>query len=486
MRTFTRRPDWTVTIQRPDYTKSTLTYKTVRNWAPPGKSTNVVRFVSSKNKANKINNYTDCIEYSYDNRISDPAGAFTLNFVPRLDSRGFSWKDKILEKDIVLIFEFGKLRYIGVVKNTGYSMSMSVTGPNRSISISGVSIGGQLQTFDLPMNVYLWYNLGTTADTQNNTLVAALNSKVDAGQTLNTIFTSIKDAFFSVVFAESARGFQTVMNELFDLQTDSLDVFYPMNLRPFQQSTNTLWQIFRQILPMPVYEIFGKLIDERYTLICRQAPFDLREWYGTKITRINPLYLIDHTIGDSDDEVFTHFFSQMPNSAFSQNEIYADNALNEVSIFDQEKLEIFGYRQLSANFPFFDLAKGKDFNAKQFLKQNSARLYAWFKNNIEFQSGTITLHTVPDKKNEYIDIGERIEYLVGNGKSAQFYVEGVKRTMSYPETMKSVYTVTRGYEYGFTSTTIDGITVPTPQVQKISNIGSRLRQAEKDLMGINT
>ena len=167
----------------------------------------------------------------------------------------------------------------------------------------------------------------------------------------------------------------------------------------------------------------------------------------------------------------------MPNSAYSENERYADNSLDQVTVFDNDKLPIYGYRKLEANFPFFDLVAGREFVSRDYLKTNSRRMYAWYVNNVDFQSGEITMHTVED---QYINVGERIKYL--QGADIQFYVEGIKRRMSYPGTMTTTYSVTRGYEYGTKTITIDGEAVVTPQVKRISQLGKKLIETEKEIV----
>ena len=477
MSTFTRRPEWTVSLRRPDYTKPILLYKFVPEWSRTGTNVTKIEFVSNESRANGSNNYTDLTEFEYENHISNPAGPFSLTLTPVQDSSGLTWKDKIIANDIVFISEFGEVRYIGIVTGTGYSMIFNNGRPNRTVTISGMSIGGKLQSFDMPMNKYLWFGQGTTTEVQNDTFVSALSSNLDKDQSLKDIFNLIKKKYIKIVFGSQSSGFVSFLDEYFDLEIDNLIAFYPLLLRPFQQDSNNLWSIYRQVLPVPVYEIFGRFINGKYKMICRETPFDIETWFNLRTTTLNPLYLISQDLSDSDDEVYTHYFSQMPNSAFSEEEIYADNSLHEVTIFDKEKLAIWGYRQLKVNFPFFDIEKGRADSSKEFLKQNSARLYAWYKNNVEFQSGNIEMHSVPE---EYVNIGEKIKYLEGGSNSIEFYVEGVKRKMSHPGTMTSNYSVTRGYEYGSNSVTIEGITIATPQVKKITQLGRKLIQSEKE------
>lgn len=485
MSVYTRAPEWSVTIRRPDYTKQELLYEAVYDWAALGGSpTSKIEFVSAPERANGINIYTDLIGYEYENNIGNPAGSFGLTFVPRQDRSGLTWKDKIKARDIVFISEFGKIRYIGIVNGTGYSMSMNNGKPQRQVTINGVSIGGMLQSFNLPMNTYLWVGSGVDSFTINNKFAADLGSSVGEGQSLENIFKLVSDGFFSVMFGSTASnvGFKTIINAFYNLSAESITAYYPMLLRPFQESANTLWSIYRQILPAPVYEIFGRYTDGKYNLVCRETPFDFEDWDNLPITELNPLFLISQNLNDNDGEVYTHYFSGMPNSAYSGLEVYALNELDEVTIFDSEKLPIYGYRQLEATFPFYDLDKGDPKSAKDFLKSNSTRLYAWYVNNVEFQSGTITMMTVPEKEgNEYIDVGERIQYLKGSNYSIEFYVEGVKRKMNYPDTMQSEYTVTRGYEYGKQNIVVEGKTITTPQIKKITQLGRKLVQSEKDI-----
>ena len=485
MSVYTRRPEWSVAIRRPDYTKAVLSYKAIHNWTVGGRTpASKIEFVSSSDRSKGANIYTDLIGYNYENSLSNPAGAFDLTIVPIQDSTGLTWKDKIQARDIVFISEFGKVRYIGIVKGTGYSMSMNNGKPKRQVTINGVSIGGMMQSFNLPMNTYLWFGSGKNNEIENDKFAGAMGSSVADGQSVSNIFNLINEGFFSVTFGSSVSsvGFKSVVDAFFEFDADDVVAFYPMLLRPFQEKSNTLWTIYRQILPEPVYEIFGKYVNGKYKVVCRETPFDNDDWKNLPITELNPLYLLDQNINDTDGEVFTHFFSTMPNSAYSGLEVYALNELDEVSIFDTEKLPIYGYRQLEAIFPFYDLDNGDRLKAKEFLKNNSVRLYSWYVNNVEFQSGTITMMTVPEKdNNEYIDIGERIQYLKGANYSIEFYVEGIKRTMTYGDKMSSVYSVTRGYEYGTKQITVEGKSVTTPQIKKITQLGRKLIQSERDI-----
>lgn len=480
MRVYRRRPKWTVTIKRPDYTKSVLTFLNVNEWVEStGTSSKEAKFVSSSDRNTGLSTYTDLISYEFTSSLKSQSDPFSLSLVPRQDVNGYTWKDKIKQRDIVYISEFDKVRYIGIVKNTTYSMTMNDGKPNRSVLVSGVSIGGMLETFDLPMNIFLWFNESVSANTQNDKLTQALNSQLNQDQDIGSIFKAINDGFFSVTFgsSQSSTGFAAIVNKYFELVAENLTAYYPMNIRPFQTDSNTLWTIYRQILPEPIYEIYGLYEDEKYKLICREAPFDYLDWKDLPITTLDPLYLISQDLSDTDEEVFTHYYSTMPNSVYSQNEIYASSSLSDVAVFDNEKLPIYGYRKIQALFPFFDLDHKGTFSARDFLKANSRRMFDWYHNNLEFQSGTITMETVPDK---YVNIGERIKYLEGSANSIEFYVESIKRTMKYPESMVSVHSVTRGYEYGQANVMIDGESIVSAQVQKISQLGRKLVRAEKE------
>lgn len=478
MNVYYRSPDWSVTIQRPDYTSTTLYYKLVPEWGYYDR----VRFVSSSEKAGDATAHTDLISYEYSNSIKDPTGSFSMTFVPRMDSNSYTWKDKIRRRDIVTIKEFDKVRYMGVVRSTGYTMSMSGGNPSRAIKVSGMSLGGLLADYSVVMNLFLWPQASGDAQTNNEKLVDALNSIVEEDGDLGKTFELIKERFFTVMLGSTTSGFKPIFEEYFDLSIDDLKAKYPMNIQPFQVGENNLWTIFSQILPQPVYEMFGRFEDGKYKLHCRETPFDLNPWNALTESVIDPVYLVSQDLNDSDEEVFTHYFSQTPNSSFSEAEIYADNAINEVSVFDYDLLPIFGYRQLQATFPFLNLDKTKEFNSREFLKYNSARLYAWYRNNADFQSGSVTLMTVPDSDNNYPDIGEKMKYLQGDEGKIYFYIEGVKREMNYPATMTSTYELTRGFEYGSDVVSIGGERLDTPQVRPITSLGKKLMDTEKDIV----
>ena len=65
-----------MTIKRPDYTQSKLTFKRVTEWSR-GIPTTLIHFVSSSARETGTNTYTDLIEYEYDNTIKSPANPFS-------------------------------------------------------------------------------------------------------------------------------------------------------------------------------------------------------------------------------------------------------------------------------------------------------------------------------------------------------------------------------------------------------------------------
>lgn len=485
-----RKPQWHVVIKRIDFESTNLSYSSVSNWSKKGVSVQAAEFVSSPERSSLDNVYTDLIGYSYSNSIADPRGEFTLSFVPSADSKGLTWKDKIETMDMVRIYEFGQIRYEGFVKTVDYSSEMAEAGPRRTVSVTGCSFGGKIQEYNLTLNVYLWYNQGGTADTINSELVSALGSGSDINQPLENILKVINDKFFEVVFgSQTLKGFINWIKQASRFVTGDMRSYYPRLFNVFQVDQNNLWDIYRQILTYPIYEIFGKYnaVTRFYEITCRETPFDLESWNNLKITKINPLYLKGHHLSKSDNQVYSHYYSTMPNTTWDENENYASVDLTNTSLFDTEKLWKYGYKQMMANFSFFDkdVGNAQGFNAEDFLRDNSLRMYAWFKNNDKFESGNITLMTVPNESGELIDIGERVKYLGG-----QFYVEGYRRTMNYPGQMLTELSVTRGYIYGETKLEKDGTIqrysggdiVLTPQVKPIREASKAAKLVEREAL----
>jgi hypothetical protein len=489
MAVVTRIPKWKVQIKRPDYTSPSLSFLQVPEWGRAGNQRpRYVEFVSSKTDVGP-NGYTDLIGYEFNNNLRDPEGGFSLTFVPAQDGNRLTWKDKIKIRDMVFIYEFGILSYIGIIKSTSYSSSMNGESPTRRISMQGHSLGGAVKAFNLPMNIYLWFNIGTTADTANDALTDALNSDVSVGQNLKNTLRLITERFFRVAFGGNLSGFTALINEYISLASSDLEAYYPMNIRPFNDQVNNLFTIFKNILPEPVYEVFGVYENGVYKIKSREAPFDYDDWNNLPLTEIDPVELVSQTFGDSDTEVYTQYFSDVPNSVITENQAYADSEFNGMYYFDEEKFPIYGHRQLRASFPYYNLDGDAENRQKliDFCRRNSARLYAWYNHNDEFQSGSITLMTRPrNDGKKFIQIGERIQYMNGNSGPVQFYVEGEKRSMQYPERMTSEYVVTRGFEYGRRELTVNGVSLVTPLVSKISNIAKRLIQSERnETPGVN-
>ena len=491
LNSFSRIPQWLVAVHRPDFSVNGLVYKKVPEWSKSGSPVDMVAFSSSREIASRHNAYNDLIEYSYSNDIGDPSGQFSLTFVPSVDSVGRGWKEKLNKMDIVVIQEFEKSRFVGVILDVRYSMEISSGKPKRTVSVTGLSFGGMIRGYNLSMNVYLWYGNGQTAESLNTDLVQALNSKVNETQDLNKILSVITEKFFSVVFgSQELKGFLFWVNKFVKFDTATLESYYPRIFSVFEVQSNNLWDIYRKVLTSPIYEIFGKFnpVDDSYVITCRETPFDYDDWNALPIKKIDPLHLVSHSFSKGSDPVYTHYYSTMPNAEFSENENNARADLQNVSQFDYPRLWVYGYNQLQAMFTFYNVDRGNDidFSSEQFLKDNSVRMYNWFNHNDEFESGEIVLMNVPDENNDMIDVGERISFIGG-----EFYMEKYTRSMSYPSSMKTTLKVTRGYEYGKTPLSIDGTIqidsrgsiVYSPHKGPIRNVMQKLVNVEKE--GVN-
>ncbi|MDC7221546.1 MAG: hypothetical protein PQJ59_16550 [Spirochaetales bacterium] len=480
MSVYNRRPEWTIVIKRPDYTSESISYKEVPEWSTNAQSKPMsVLFVDSKERES-TNAYTDLIGYEYKNSLSDPSGGFSLTLVPREDKNKKTWKDKIDKRDIVFIYEFRKLRYMGFVTGTTYSMAFNNGKPNRSITISGISLGGILESYNLPMNVYLLNTADSLATFANDEFVNTINSSFSEGDDVNSALDLIREKFLSVSFAGQSSGMSPIFNKYFTTDAGELQYKYPIALRPFQIDTNNLWQIYQSMFPKPVYETFGIYENGVYNLKIREVPFDKADWDDLKSNKLDPATLISQSFSDSDDELYTHYFSGMPLSPLGRNEMYGNQYLESVTVFDDEKFPQYGYRSLEATFPFCDATQIDQSSVLEFLKDNSIRLYDWYRNNSDFQSGKLTVHTLPDDDNDLPQVGEKLSYMKGSAGEIQFYIEEITRKMSVPGSMTTSYSLTRGYEYGKNLITKDGYGFYSAQVQKISVTGLRFKQTEQN------
>lgn len=465
-----RRPDVGVRIVRPDYSASTYSETPIFNFVPR---------VANEKSGSQGTESDAMTGYSYQESTADHKGAFTLTLLPEASPGGISFVDSIQPMDLVFIHEFGKDRYCGVVRQVRYSARMSDSGPNRAVLVSGGGIGELLASFQLIMDYYLWVS-GPNAAEASGALTRELVSESGGllGNALKIIYKNyIK---LATLMPGDAQPFTYGVKQIIDhfVDTDSLisstlKCRYNIAMQFFQQGVNSVWDIWRRLLPAPIYELFGiwNAADSggKYSIVARQSPFDPGDWKELHEVSVNPLTLISYDVGVDDSEVRTFFYGSIPGSETSRQETLAIDHYKETRTVDEKKWPKYGYRPLDVELRYFNRST-TGMSTAEVLEIVASMMKRWYSENDRFLSGTITMVSIDDPKvMEYAHAGDKLLFLGG-----EFYIEKIRRTWAYGGAPQTELSVTRGFQYSDSG----------EQTVPISNLGRRLLELERNKGGV--
>jgi hypothetical protein len=175
------------------------------------------------------------------------------------------------------------------------------------------------------------------------------------------------------------------------------------------------------------------------------------KWTDLKILDIDPLRLTSYDIEQSNEEVYTAYYSYLEGSVLSQEAYVTISQLSKAGdqtlCVDMGKLALYGYRPLEVNFRGYsrrDPSTGSDDNSNVLdsFRALNERLKEWFRNLDLMYSGSITICTDFVNPNRNPRAGERIGFLGG-----EFYVRGVQHAWAYGGTPTITCTLNRGAKY---------------------------------------
>lgn len=454
MRQLKRKPDFSVKIIRPNFETTTFQGK------------DIVEFIPYK-KGNDKKQSDNLLSYNFSESIGTSFTTFSFVTTVEKDSDGNTWYDKISKMDLVFIYEFAKLRFIGYVKDRNYSASMGSDGRvSRSIVFSGGSMGEMLSCFKLLLNQFLYMGK-TTAQNQSLKLSIELEKKMDKGAQLAPIFKSVYEAFFQLVLDmgenPSGKGIKTILDKYIDhsagLSTKAT-LLYPVIVSLYQVGENNIWEIWNNLAQPPVHELFGMMDEEseKFKLVFRPTPFEPEDWSSLTINEIPPIILSGYSLSDTLNEVFSYYLGILPGSSISAEFAMAtsmdtsqDMKGSAPYVIDSDKWSKYGYKPLIVEFRYFDRSQVEQFNgAIKAMRDCATKLKNWYQHNDEFISGNISIMTIDERMwgiNGLPDlkvprVGERIKFLDG-----EFYIESDDHSWSYGGPMISNLRVSRGYKY---------------------------------------
>jgi hypothetical protein len=462
-----RTPIIKVEIIRPDYLSATYAVK-------------------DNNIFSTFNYPNVLVSYEFKDSLRTIENQFSLNLTLAKNEKGDNWYDLIYLNDLVFIYEFDELKFIGIVRNKRYASQMGSDGPERSIAISGLSLAGLLAQFKIIIDQFLY--AGTqTAIQANQQLKAKLQELNGAGAPMGRIIKTIYDAFFTFALDMGRQiekenkmafpfGIKNIIDKFVEFDTgisDDIVLKYPIALSIYNTGENDVWSILQGLLTPPFYELFFRFNSSlgKYSGVFRQAPFESTAWLSLPVSWCPAVYIHDHNFGVSTDEIFTYYLCLVAGSGYTDSKgillSSESTGYGSLSATDQEKWAIYGYRPLITEFKYFDTdQKSTYLTVAETMKSLAEMLKRWYQHNDEFLSGTITVNTIPrnynDSKYGKLNsprIGDKF-YLAGG----EFYIEEITHSWRYGGPMSTILGVSRGYKYDTAGN----------QLGKIKDLGAQL------------
>jgi hypothetical protein len=249
-----RVPDVRVKITRPNWKNETsLEEFTIVTFEPrpctdEEKSKAKERWIDPQD----YNAFSDALlSYSYAESRQSVDSPFTLSLTPEEDLNGLTWLDKIAPFDLVYIEEWGKVRYCGIVHRVRYSARMG-EGPERTIMVEGNGFGELLKIFHLVLDIKLFINNPDEID--NIMAKSEFISKADTSLEAAMLF--YYNHFKAITLEKNNKQsvLSLLIEEKISLKVDkNCTTLLPICQSMYQMGVNTLWDIFRKIVPDPMY-----------------------------------------------------------------------------------------------------------------------------------------------------------------------------------------------------------------------------------------
>jgi hypothetical protein len=405
----------------------------------------------------------ELLSYTFSNDINSLDGEFSFSVLDAMDNEKNKRLFKSIQKRMVVkIYEGGTYPvFIGVIHEKRVTASIMESGVKRSIQFSGTNILGLLSDFILSLDVKLM-NL-KDAGIYSEQLTIALAKEHPEKLTVREFLKVTLENYVNLTLDNMNISSTDILKTLRTHVDENLDIFrfeegkedapfyFPIACAFYTQGENRITEIWRNILAHPVYEMFPVITDGRPGIMVREAPFDPVDWLKLRKTRIRPIDLTDYDLLESDKEVYTFFNCFLVGEANSldQETIIAMVVHGGgVTITDQDKFSLYGYRPLEIAFRGYarrnnlDSESGADI--KEIKQDLNARAREWFGKLDDMLSGTLSLITnfneKPGEGNP--KTGEKIQLLDG-----EFYVVHESHSWSYGGAPKLSLTVNRGCIY---------------------------------------
>jgi hypothetical protein len=434
------------------------------------------------------------LSYTFSEAVDDLMGSFSFSvenemvIKPTSGNEGESLFDLIPLRSVVNIYENDKKKipaFRGIIRKRYIGATMTSSGVKKSVIFSGKSIISCITEFMVPLDQRIHGVSGSIAKTKT------LQSELAQDKMTIKSFMEKTWEFFRKVSDEvsqssgfvNGRLLEIIDNEKF-IGKDFILVTgkethlqYPVATMFYNQTNNYITDVWGNILPKPVYELFTRFDVEnnKPVIVARQAPYGdpdngNNDWLDLKPYYIDPVILVGYDLEQSDEDIYTAFNSYIIGSPKAREfyQAVSDKADPDAQL-NKDKIAVYGFRLLSVSFTGFDRmenekAEKQEEGMTKTLSTLNKRIEYWYSRMDEMYSGTITLVTNFKDISKNPKAGYRVSFLGG-----QFYIEKSSHSWNYGGTPINVLTVSRGMVYDDTNGKID---------KEIPNIGKLYKELD--------
>ena len=435
-----------------------------------------------------LRSFTQLQGYNFTESVDSMEGSFSFT-TENGELGGRSVYDLIPLRSVVRIFEGGEHpEFIGIIRSRRLSKKMTSQGIKRMITFSGKSIISCVAEFMVSLDVRI-YRAVSAYDLQNELVsrISTTNSIADFIKVTWDFFKrvslmlneNLNGGITNTAIMETIYRFLGDIDNFVDVTGSQQSLQYNISTVFFNEQNNHIADVWRNILPSDVYEMFSYCDRNGNPKIkVRMVPFGdpsnaHNDWKNLDLYAISPISLIAFDLDQNDENVYTAFASYIIGSANSREFYQAiHQRTNDDRVrYNAEKVAIYGFRPLQISFLGYDRSgnverRDVEDTSEAIKRLNELAAY-WYGRNDEMYSGSITICTDFKQPRTNPRVGCRVKFIGG-----EFYINKTEHTWTYGSTPTIKLSVSRGMVYDE-----NGI-MRTGRYGVISDVGRRYKELE--------
>lgn len=370
----------------------------------------------------------DIISVNTGNDLGYDAGTFSITLTARN-----RWDKVVASNDLVLISlirDGGQGAqeasvFVGLVDDVRKSTSVTETGVQRQITISGRSMAKALINFEV----------GAVPETD---ITADSIGWLEGRITFNGVPSSeiVKQIMEKLVFQYMNYTFSTGVKfeDLITMKLSSRSGEQTANDQTFTNFQGSILSFLQQIIDDPWNQLFWEVYNGVPTFVERPTPFNEKEWKALPLHTVTDADVVQDDTGRSDVETYTLFSVQM---ATYFNALNSSQQTGIKPTWYETYFKKYGLRRLN-RFTNYVIYGDSDMESR--LKSYQTDLYNWNIMNPDFYNGSITV-----TGQNYYKLGDRILYKsVEAGMDIEYFIEGVSHEFVNLSHWTTNLSVTRG------------------------------------------